>query len=198
MSYDFSFDKKSAFLIVGGCVVIGILLFFAGFIVGWDRSAYQAQRQLAKDNASRPATISPFLQAAQDKTGNRELSKSPPDSGQEKPLSTQLAKPIPLTSPSAASQAASNQEDSAASSDTSAFSLQFGAFQSQENAARLRTALKTKGYSVFVFDTLDAGGHVWHAVRMGHFPDLQKASAAAAVFAKKEKIPVSVRPGNEL
>jgi cell division septation protein DedD len=192
------FDKKSAFLIVAGCLAIGLLLFFAGFIVGWDRSANQAQQQLAKENASRSAAISSSSQVAQNKTGSRELSKSPADSGQEKPLSTQPAKPIPSSSPSAASHAASNQEDSAASSDAGAFSIQFGAFQSEENAARLRTSLKTKGYSVFVFDTLDAGGHAWHAVRMGHFPDLQKASAAAEVFAKKEKIPVSVRPGNEL
>src|SRR5881227_2779432 len=41
MSYDFSFNKKSVILIVIGCVVIGVLLFFAGFIVGVNRGQNQ-------------------------------------------------------------------------------------------------------------------------------------------------------------
>src|SRR5437868_3972531 len=41
MSYDFSFDKKSVLLIVVGCAAIGLLLFFAGFIVGLDRGKSQ-------------------------------------------------------------------------------------------------------------------------------------------------------------
>src|SRR5205823_13440730 len=37
MSYDFSFSNKSLILIIAGCVAVGLLLFFAGFIIGLDR-----------------------------------------------------------------------------------------------------------------------------------------------------------------
>ena len=45
MSYDFSFDKKSAIFIMAGCIAIGALLFFAGFIVGFDHGHLEAKTQ---------------------------------------------------------------------------------------------------------------------------------------------------------
>ena len=82
--------------------------------------------------------------------------------------------------------------------DDPAFSLQLGAFQNEHNALRFKDDLKSRGYPAFVFNTPDAGGRVWHTVRLGHYPDMKKAAAAAAVFTGKEKLPAFVRPGNEL
>lgn len=45
MSYDFSFDKKSAIFIMAGCIAIGGLLFFAGFIIGLDHGHSEAKTQ---------------------------------------------------------------------------------------------------------------------------------------------------------
>jgi cell division septation protein DedD len=45
MSYDFSFDKKSAIFIMAGCIAIGALLFFAGFIIGFDHGQSEAKTQ---------------------------------------------------------------------------------------------------------------------------------------------------------
>jgi cell division septation protein DedD len=56
MSYDFSFDKKAAWALLGGSVVLGVLLFFAGVLVGGNMgekaSAEQAESGKAKDGAS--------------------------------------------------------------------------------------------------------------------------------------------------
>src|SRR5215467_463530 len=54
MSYDFSFDKKSIFFILGGSVAIGVLVFFAGFIVGWDRGTEDARLEFEKQNPASP------------------------------------------------------------------------------------------------------------------------------------------------
>lgn len=231
MSYDFSFDKKSLLLILGGSVAIGILLFFAGFIVGWDRGKYAArltlkdedtaktvQKQPPADNRSAGAAsvVAPAPQTKPAAAPSEE-NKAPaaPDTKPEKPVSTaasasQLETPSPSgsqtkpaaraapekSSPSEPASSAGESADAAA--DQSSFSLQLGAFQNENNALRLKNDMKSRGYPVFVFNTLDAGGRVWHTVRIGRYSDMKKALEAATTFAEKEKIPVFVRPLNEL
>ncbi|HEY6350628.1 MAG TPA: SPOR domain-containing protein [Candidatus Angelobacter sp.] len=253
MSYDFSFDKKSVLFILGGSVAIGVLLFFAGFIMGWDRGEYAARLDMENSDGSstaqkQPASGKPAVEtAALAKPQAQTKSTAESDSAQPKPVSAPQAKetsatpaapeakpeqpsaaaaseskpekPVSATSPPkppeqtaaqaapeksapekpSPSQAASSGADPAApDAEQSAFSLQLGAFQDEHNAVRFKNDLKSRGYPVFVFHTLDAGGRIWHTVRLGHYPDMKKASEAATVFVGKEKIPAFVRPGNEL
>lgn len=238
MSYDFSFDKKSVFFILGGSLAIGVLLFFAGFVVGWDRGEYSArlemqngdgsktaQKQPVSDNQktlasavappaqTNPAADPPDPPAAQEKqeasaapASQDKASPSTPEAKEEKQEKPGTASPRPeqtaaqaAPEKAAAPQPASSADDPAGSlPDPGTFSLQIGAFQDEHNAMRFKNDLKTRGYPAFVFHTLDAGGRVWHTVRVGHYPDMQKASDAATVFSGKEKIPVYVRPGNQL
>lgn len=244
MSYDFAFDKKSVFLILGGSALIGVLLFFAGFVVGWDRGTYQARLDFEKQNAASNASLAkakppedavatpvamksdttndagsaddppPATQDEAQKAATapepqtavnssvsepekKQAKDDPAAAPQEKPAvqSSQKA-PAPATASSAGAPDADKTAD--ASDDPSGFSLQIGAFQNEDNALRCVSSFKSRGYAVFVFHTLDARGHTWHTVRIGHYPSVDKAAAAAAVFKGKEKMPVFIRPVNEL
>ena len=230
MSYDFSFDKKSIFFILGGSVAIGALLFFAGFIVGWDRGTEEARLEFQKQSPSAPvvakvktAPESVASAPVEIKTATDSQAAPPketPSSQQteeKSPAAPELkaeAKPAPAESAKKAETQASassattgekssaqNKPSPAAQADAdedSGFSLQIGAFQNEDNALRCQSSLKSRGYTVFVFNTLDAAGRTWHTVRMGHYPNIDKASAAAAVFTTKERLPVFIRPVDEL
>ena len=226
MSYDFSFDKKSVFFILGGSLAIGVLLFFAGFIVGWDRGEYSARLEMQNGDGSKTAQKQPAsdnqktLAAAVEPPVQTKPAADPPDppaaqeiqaasvtpASQDKAASStpeakgdKQEKPEQTAAQAATPRPASSADDPAGSlPDPGTFSLQIGAFHDEHNAMRFKNDLETRGYPAFVFHTLDAGGRVWHTVRVGHYPDMQKASAAAAVFSGKERIPVYVRPGNQL
>jgi cell division septation protein DedD len=232
MSYDFSFDKKSVFLILGGSVAIGTLLFFAGFVTGWDRGTYQARLDfekqntasnpvLAKSNTSGDEEATPVALKSNAASDAGDSAEDPPATNSEPEKTTtapeqqiadssvseperKQAKAEPA--PPAPQEESSAQKPTASSAaaldadkdDPSGFSLQVGAFQNEDNALHCVSNLKTRGYPVFVFHTLDARGRQWHTVRIGHYPSAEKASAAAAVFKGRERIPVFVRPVNEL
>ena len=52
MNYDFSLNKKSLIFIISGCLAVSVLVFFAGFVLGWDRGTkHPAQLELKKQNA---------------------------------------------------------------------------------------------------------------------------------------------------
>jgi cell division septation protein DedD len=200
MSYDFTFDKKTAVLMAIGCLAIGILLFLAGFIVGIDRTSGQAEAA-----AKQPSAQS----GPQTKTPAQETEQPPPALQKPSPEQRKQAS-SPASAPAEGSQTSATQgktelppgaggdsnAKAAEAKEQSGFSLQMGAFQTEENAVKLRDNLKSKGYPVFLFRVLDADGHLWHTVRMGHYPDMKKASQSAATFTSKEQISPWVRPSN--
>ncbi len=204
MSYDFSFDKKSVILIVIGCAAIGLLLFFAGFIVGLDKGQ------------SHPLAQATSLAPAQPEASS--TAKDPAATAPGKPSAAKQEKPAPEPSKEPAAAAAAENKSSSPQQDAKTpapksgdakddknkddtkdkaeFSLQLGAFQTEDNALKLRDQLKSKGYPVFLFRVLDPNGHLWHTVRMGHYGDMKEASQAAAKMTGKEEISAWVRPSN--
>lgn len=200
MSYDFSFEKKSVILIAIGCVAIGVLLFFAGYIVGLDQgqnqSVVQASSAAAKPGPSKEtATPEKEKSAAEKETPApaEEPKKAAPEKSQEPAAASAESKPA--AAPADAKPAAAKEED-AKDKDKPAFSVQLGAFQTEENAVKLRDTLKTKGYSVFLFRVMDADGNVWHTVRTGHYSDTKEAAREAVKINRKEQISAWVRPAN--
>jgi DedD protein len=203
MNYEFSFDKKSVILVIGGCVAIGVLLFFAGYIVGIDRGQSQPVVQ-ANSIAPGSATAG----KTPDKEPPPQLPKDKPASEQEPSTPAAEAKkaaPDKATQPSAKDATETKSPDAAAddkpspakqAGDKPAFSVQLGAFQTEENALRLRDTLKAKGYPVFLFRVMDGDNHVWHTVRIGHYADNKEATRAAVKIATKEQISAWVRPAN--
>src|SRR5437763_162958 len=205
MSYDFSFEKKSVILIVIGCVVIGAVLFFAGFIVSVDRGQNQTivqasssmQNESKSEDKKQPRVPLIGKPAASEKPA-AETSEKPASEKSKEPLTAEKSKESaaaaeakpPATPDSAA------KEDDAKDKEKPAFSLQLGAFQTENNAVKLSDTFKSKGYPVFLFRVMDADGHVWHTVRMGHYADMKEATQAAAKMTSKEQISVWVRPSN--
>jgi cell division septation protein DedD len=199
MSYDFSFDKKSAILIVTGCVAVGLLLFFAGYIVGLDRGQNQptVQASLAPQNG-RAAKNEPEKALAPPVTEKTAalLKKGAPEKGPE-PSAANVSESKSSEAPSDAKSSSAKEGDAKdKDKDKNTFSLQLGAFQTEENALKLRDNLKSKGYPVFLFRVTDEEGHLWHMVRMGHYADKKEASKAAAKVTGKQQISAWVRPSN--
>jgi cell division septation protein DedD len=197
MSYDFLFDKKSAILIVTGCVAVGLLLFFAGYIVGLDRGQNQPTVQASHvPQNGRAAKNEPEKELTPVVT---EKTAAPPEKTvREKGPGPSAANVLENKSSEAPADAklSSAKEGDAKDKDKTTFSLQLGAFQTEENALKLRDNLKSKGYPVFLFRVPDEEGHLWHMVRMGHYADKKEATKEAAKMTGKEQISAWVRPSN--
>jgi cell division septation protein DedD len=205
MSYDFSFSNKSVILIIVGCIAVGVLLFFAGFIIGLDRGQNDptVRASVTGHNQSESKTES-------EKGTTASPSENPSAPQQEQPSATASEKPAAEKSKEASaaegkSSAAPKDAKSAAPKEGDAkdkekekdkFSVQLGAFQTEDNALRLRDNFKAKGYPVFLFRVLDGDGHVWHTVRMGHYADMKEASQAAEKITNREQVSAWVRPAN--
>jgi cell division septation protein DedD len=212
MSYDFSFDKKSAFLILGSFIAIGALLFFAGFVVGWNRgnnearlsaqqNTFVAQNPPITVNAEGPektenASTAAGADSVQAEAASAKSTATLPPAAEADPKISKANSDPP--SGSIASLGSPKNADADAVDGETGFSLQVGAFQDEGNAQRCETNLKSRGYPAFTFNTLDAGGRSWHTVRIGHYPDVKKAAQAAVTFTGKEKLPAFIRPVNEL
>jgi len=78
------------------------------------------------------------------------------------------------------------------------YTVQVGAFLSEENAVKRRIYLAKKGYRVRIARFTDRKGRVWHTVRLGKYENLKEARKVAKTLAAKEKIQTSVRPGGSL
>ena len=78
------------------------------------------------------------------------------------------------------------------------YTVQVGAFLSEENAVERRIYLAKKGYRIEVVRFTDRKGRVWHTVRLGQYENLKEARKVAKTLAAKEKIQTSVRPGGSL
>jgi|SRR5205809_6409747 len=205
MSYDFSFSNKSLILIIAGCVAVGLLLFFAGFIIGLDRGQNEPTVRASVIGHNQPESKTesdkgPTASSAENLAAPQPEQPSAPAS--EKPVA-EKSKEAPAAaaegkSPEAAKDAksASPKEGEGKEKEKEKFSVQLGAFQTEDNALRLRDSFKSKGYSVFLFRVLDGGGHVWHTVRMGHYADMKEASQAAEKITNREQVSAWVRPAN--
>jgi len=116
-------------------------------------------------------------------------------------VSSQLRRPVAVEENAAPADEEARNEDEeeadAGSEPATDFSLQLGAFRSQENATRLRDDLKARGYAVFLLRTVDARGTEWHTVRMGHYHDMAEASSKAADFSGETQMVAVVRAANQ-
>ncbi len=215
--YDFSLDKKTLVFIAVCCLVVGGLLFFAGTIVGLDRGSHETQARMEKEFSARlaaaKAAAPPEAAQSQPDDSGMAMSESPdPDPAPAGPSSDSLSRPqlfsvaatmrSPAITPkensaSAAEDAVAEDEADADSEPADDYSLQIGAFRSQDNAARLRDDLKARGYAVFLLRTVDERGNEWHTVRLGHYRDRAEASGEAAAFSGETQLAAVVRPANQ-
>jgi cell division septation protein DedD len=216
--YDFSLDKKTLVFIIVCCLVVGGLLFFAGTIVGLDRGSHETQARMEKEFSARLAAANasapPEAAQAQPDDSGMAMSESPdpdpdpapaerssdsPSRPQLFPVAATMRSPANTSEENSAEAEDAVAEDEADADSESAndYSLQIGAFRSQDNAARLRDDLKARGYAVYLLRTVDERGNEWHTVRLGHYHDRAEASNEAASFSGETQLAAVVRAANQ-
>ncbi|MGH9447289.1 MAG: SPOR domain-containing protein [Terriglobia bacterium] len=219
MNYEFSLDKKKTAILLAGLGLLGVLLFLAGFLIGYGLrpSAFPFEplaQHLSKVKlapgapAAVAATGGSFAKPAQATpanagpgTGAGNQAQAPANTPPPVPAPAAASAPNPPFGPGEASTGEPTQASSPAQATDpapKAYSIQMGAFLDPNNAARLVKNLKDLGYAVTIFKAPDRRGRIWEAVRFGRFTDLQSAMRAAAGFRAKEQIFALVRPANTL
>jgi len=211
MNYEFALDKKALISLIAGSVLIAVLLFLAGLIVGrqWTVvvSAEAASKSTDEERAALPKE--PVL---------HEEDASAPNTGTPRSIKPKVTAPQePAAAAAAATQASAaatqppaslpagdvriieSVTDNAAQPDEAAtepeyVTVQVGVFLDQKEASHLLQQIEARGYAPTFFSGRDAEARQWYAVRIGVYSDKQQATNAAANFTKQEKMKAVVRP----
>ena len=210
MNYEFALDKKAVISLIACLVLIGALLFVAGWIIGrqWPMSESASTPAAATEEQHAELPKEPVLN---DEAPARELAA--PKSAKPK---VELPQQPPPTAAPAASQAAaaavlpkddkvvivSEAEPATTNNENAAepeyVTVQVGVFLDEKEASRLLQQMERKGYAPTFFSGRDAEARQWYAVRIGTYSDKEQAGKAATNFTKQEKIKAVVRPAESL
>lgn len=150
----------------------------------------QEDRFVQKETAAKAL---PEAAVAQKSVAERKEEKPAPPKKVLQPKQLEK-KVLPKKTTEAAEKEASKKEDRP----KKIYTVQVGAFLSEENAVKRRIYLAKKGYRVRVVRFTDRKGRVWHTIRLGQYENLKEARKVAKTLAAKEKIQTSVRPGGSL
>ena len=213
MNYEFALDKKALISLIAGSVVMALLLFVAGWVVGrqWtvaassevasatsnDERAALPKEPVLNDEApapkaAAPGTVKPKL------TVPKEAVEAPPQASAAASAATTSA--MPAAQPVGDVRIIqSTADDAAAGSDANVaepeyVTVQVGVFLDQKEASNLLRKIEGQGYAPTFFSGRDAQARQWYAVRIGVYSDRQQAANAAVNFTKQEKIKAVVRP----
>jgi len=212
--YRFVFDRNKLIMLLGGAVLSGVLMFAAGILIGLALTA-PSRSELAmlkaQQSAAKGASESPARPAAQT------LAAVAPPQVPAQTATPQVQAPAPAAAPvmaptvvtpaiqTAAPPPVAVVDVSSVSSlgtaipaEKDVFSLQIGAYPDAKAARELQTDLRERGYPAAIFTGVDTERKEWHAVRIGGFATLGKASAAAAAFTGKERLQALIRPSDSL
>jgi septal ring-binding cell division protein DamX len=222
MNYEFSLTKIALFSMIAGSIVIGILMFSAGLIVGsqWlapsaaaaeavaqkDQSDVPAEPVLHEPEAAAPkapkATVKPEATAAAAPTAR--IPALPP-AGVTVPSAAAAAAQAQATNVANSGaiqiiqeEAAADQSGEGVAGEPEYVTVQVGVFTDQNEANRVLKDFERRGYSPSFFTGRDAEARQWYAVRIGSYSDRQQAANAAANFTRQEKRKAVVRPVGSL
>ena len=200
----FELDSRQMVLLFAGMAVLGILVFYAGVMVG-SKSAKQEIASLKSSIDLRKRIKAPSLIKAQKPEPKEEKAQSIEEvldsagSSQEKPA---LQKEVPekkAASPDVASSArdAEKKVDQVQAkispkSPEKSYYVQVAAFRKSEDADRRLGELAKKGYKAIIVKAEVKGKGIYHRIRLGPFGTLDKAKAFALSFEKKEKVPTFI------
>ena len=212
MNYEFALDKKAVISLIAGSVVMALLLFVAGWVVGrqWtvaassevasatsnDERAALPKEPVLNDEAPAPkaaaqGAVKPKL------TVPKEAVEAPPQASVAASAATTSA--MPAAQPAGDVKIIQSTADDATGSDANVaepdyVTVQVGVFLDQKEASNLLRKIEAQGYAPTFFSGRDAEARQWYAVRIGVYSDRQQAANAAANFTKQEKIKAVVRP----
>ena len=210
MNYEFALDKKALISLIAGSVLIAVLLFLAGLIVGrqWtvvvsaeaaskstdeERAALPKEPVLHEEDASAPNTgtprsIKPKVTAPQEPVAAAAATQA--SAAATQPPASQPAGDVRIIE---STDNAAGQPDEAAT-EPEYVTVQVGVFLDQKEASHLLQQIEARGYAPTFFSGRDAEARQWYAVRIGVYSDKQQATNAAANFTKQEKMKAVVRP----
>ena len=214
MNYEFALDKKALISLIAGSVVIALLLFIAGLVVGrqWTVSASTETASTSSEDERAALPKEPVLHedaAAPDAetaksakpklTVPREAVEAPAQPSAATAVATTTAHLSAAAPPAGDVRIIESTEDAAATDEKAAaepeyVTVQIGVFLDQNEASQLLQRIEKKGYAPTFFSSRDAEARQWYAVRIGVYSDKQQAANAAANFMKQEKIKAVVRP----
>jgi len=211
MNYEFALDKKALISLIAGSVLIAVLLFLAGLIVGrqWtvvvsaeaasksteeERAALPKEPVLHEEDASAPNTgtprsIKPKVTAPQEPAAAAAATQA--SAAATQPPASQPAGDVRIIE--SVTDNAAAQPDEAAT-EPEFVTVQVGVFLDQKEASHLLQQIEARGYAPTFFSGRDAESRQWYAVRIGVYSDKQQATNAAANFTKQEKMKAVVRP----
>ena len=212
MNYEFAVDKKAAVSMIAGSIVIGVLLFLAGVIVGrqWPNVELSATASASTENEHSTLPAEPVLneEPATPKTDAPKTAKPKLNLPREQAETSPPASVAATQTPPANGEvriieeavtddaAAATEEESQAEPEY--VTVQVGVFLDEKDASKLLQHMERKGYAPTFFSGRDAEARQWYAVRIGVYSDKQQAVSAAANFTKQEKIKAVVRPAESL
>ncbi len=211
MNYEFALDKKALISLIAGSVLIAVLLFLAGLIVGrqWtvvvsaeaaSKSTDEERAALPKEpvhheedasapNTGTPRSIKPKVTAPQEPAAAAAATQA--SAAATQPPASQPAGDVRIIE-SVTDNAAGQPDETA--SEPEYVTVQVGVFLDQKEASHLLQQIEARGYAPTFFSGRDAEARQWYAVRIGVYSDKQQATNAAANFTKQEKMKAIVRP----
>ena len=178
MTYDFSFDKKSALGTLACLVAASLLLLFAGYLLGRDSSRNFSVPPDAKTlgNSAKKARSPTIGEPLQQSASATQAAAAPPSSSA---TTDGTDTEVPAKNTTKASEG---------------YTLQFGAFREKGNAEALVKSLKEQGIKATIFSASDLSGQNWFAVRSGSYASPEEASQAAVELRKTAQTTLFVRP----
>ena len=179
--YNFLFDKKSLVLLLAGLGLTGLLLFFAGLLVGVQvglptQASYTPPRLPAAPKVPAKAA----LPESQPCKPCAELAVVPPAAPAAPEVPVEEAAPEPEPVPPV--------QVAALPADEAAFTLQVGAFRKAENSDKVIRDLASRGYQPYVVALKGSRSRVLHTVRVGRYADRGEAQKAATELRQREGI----------
>lgn len=205
--FDFSLDSKQVALLVVLGLVILVLVFALGVIIGRglqhpEMPAVAAQGEAVESETADPVTETTDLAVAAPETpaGANEApvlkfyANGASQPVREMPMTRQSAsKParpaaVEESVPKAATKKPAPVVNETKSSSKAVFTIQVSAFQDKNQADQLVSRLKRKGYDAFITRAAIPGKGTWYRVRVGRYASRDEAQAVAATLKRKEGI----------
>ena len=208
MNYEIALDKKAVVSLIAGWVLISVLLFFAGWIVGqqWPMSEAASTPSAAAEDQRAELPKEPLLNdeaPARESNAAKKVSPKVGPPAEANATAPEAVEPVAAAAPPPANDGriviiSEAETDEAKKEETAVepeyVTVQVGVFLEEKDASRLLKQIESRGYSPKFFTGRDAEARQWYAVRIGMYSDKQQAANAAANFTKQEGLKAVVRP----
>ena len=211
----FELDNKQMVLVLAGLIVIGLLVFSAGVMVGSKtakdkilamsekddlrvkiKAPSLLEEKKIKDEASSlekiEDVIEKTLSEGQKVTNKTKIAPSPTPGKTSMPAGLKKSSP---PSVSLKKEGKANKADTHSPQEKEAWFIQVASFQSVDDANRRAKELKDRGYKVLVVKADIPGKGAWFRVRIGPFDSVDAAKSVALKVEKKEKTSTFVTKG---